>query len=257
MSTRGYFVLAAFSCVLCSSTAFAIKGTYLDDRQFPANVCRIGFFPQGSTSNPQEVCSGTVISKNRVLTAGHCDVNIEQSPDVYVACGPAGQLSNWSSAEQVKGHAHSPFYSPETKLHDAAVFEIGGSFEHMTPVPLVQSLQQQADLTVDLTKCRVFGFGKDNFDRLGTSHGVQFQPQNPADAPPESIVTGPNRAAPGDSGGPVLCPSGNTWVQVAVTISIPADSHDMVSNHELLGEQLDWLKSLATLPSLPRITRGE
>jgi V8-like Glu-specific endopeptidase len=254
-SNLSRFALAASAGLCLSSNAFAIKGNYLNDREFPENVCRIGFFPQGENTHPQEICSGTVIAKNRVLTAGHCDVNIEHNPDVYVACGPATLISAWSTANKVKGHSRSPHYTPAGKMHDAAVFEVEGQFEHATPVQLETSLQQQADLTADLTKCRVFGFGKDNLDRLGVSHGIEFEPQSTSEAPPEAIVTGPNRAAPGDSGGPVLCPSGSSWIQVAVTISIPADSHDEVSNHELLEGQLDWLRDVEAMASLPRIGR--
>jgi hypothetical protein len=56
----------------------------------------------------------------------------------------------------------------------------------------------------------------------------------------------------------VLCPldvnGTRLWLQVAVTISIPADDDQEVSFHELLENHLDWLKGVERMPSLPRIT---
>lgn len=250
---------AAAQALALAPDAHAIKGAYLLERDFPVNVCKISFFGRGSSHEPNQTCTGTLIAKNRVVTAAHCDLNLRESPDAFVKCGRDGGITTFNFGMMVKGHIRAPWHTPEGKLHDLAVFELDSVID-LPIVPLVESLQQSQDIQQNLANCRIFGFGKDNYYRTGISHGAQFQPRPElAGSHPFSIVTGPNRATPGDSGGPVLCPvtaNGVTqWIQLAVTVSIPANQRIEISFHELLENHLEWLRGVARTSQLPGIDR--
>ena len=255
---RKFLISAAFAALRgASAWAMPILGEYVpEDSHMPPAACAIIFY-RGSYYDPtldnwDERCSGTIISKRQVLTAGHCAEYLKKNNDLGVNVLCPSDSSFWGREAKVK--AVHPDYvqidSAPVANHDIAVLEVSQDFK-IPPIALAQSKEEIDELLKSPEECVMFGFGKDNTGDYGNFHGAKLQmlPYNPALNRlfgPQVFYSGgngTNRATHGDSGGPVLCKKADgAWIQVAVHIQEKPEWN--ISIHERIDNNSDWLQGL-------------
>jgi len=260
-----YLILVSAALHGAAAGALPILGEYVPEGpDTPAGVCKIVFY-HGSYYDPiqqnwDKLCSGTIISKRRLLTAAHC-VNYlahHEALSAKIICSP-GSFA-WGQDVTVITK-HPDYVEKDTEPipnHDVAILEVGKDFD-FPPITLAQSKDAVDEALKTPEQCVLYGYGKDNDGKEGNLHGAQLQilPYNPAlfrRYGPHvffSGFNGRNRAEVGDSGGPVLCKNADgAWIEIAVHVQ--ADERWNISLHERVDNNLDWIRLIQNLPRLPR-----
>lgn len=246
--------VTAAAALLLTSQALALQGTYLPDSEFLGSVCKISFFRDRGMSKTSlaSTCSATIISPNRVLTAAHCEVNLDGTPNAKVACGAMASSPFYNGGHEVSGRIRTPWYDKKFGMHDLAVLEVDGTFDP-DPIRTVTNGTEDDLLLSHPGACRIYGYGKDKSGTVGRGHVVQFTSFDDPQKPPYSIASSPNRADSGDSGGPVLCPaSTGEWVIVAVTKS-KTKAEDRSYHEQLTEPHMAWLRDVLKKKTLPAV----
>jgi hypothetical protein len=272
---------AQFSVLLVSTlsatSSFAVvatKAQYLNPKTAPLSVCYIKIWSQGSddtmTGQPTSACTGTMIETNRVLTAAHCIDSLKTAARSSVVCG------NNDKEFSVQGYAVNPDYFSNKfgeNRHDVALLDISGSDKqgkgYIAPMALATTEAEVTEALQNPSQCELWGYGRgdDSADdnSWGTLRGAVITYFSPSEMEsvldttpnPQEIDLSPVHAAPGDSGGPIICKKADgTLIQIATTMDkeVHLDGPEkgfIYSAHEALSYNVDWIQSEMTLPKLP------
>ena len=220
------------------------------------------------------VCSGTVVSPQLVLTAGHCAVDeatgvADQAAGYAVVTGTLDWTSPGRQVSSVSRTIINPVYNPGTGDGDAALLVL--STPTTAPavalagdpgdVPLLQpgTAAQIAGwgLTLAGTIPDQLQWGVSAVQSLGYCAteaglgGLAFDPSREMcaiDAPTYADGT-----CNGDSGGPLLAQrAGGTWIEIGITNSGAADCSTGVPNFFARADSLsEWVASVIQGPAPP------
>jgi secreted trypsin-like serine protease len=200
-----------------------------------------------SAGNPQFACSGTVVSTNLVLTAGHCaqdeTTGLPDNPSQYEVVTGSLDWTN-TSVRQVSGVSRvivNPGYDPTTKFDDAALLELSTP----TTAPAIPLAMDPGDyyLTGPGTLAVAAGFGATYTQPLSAQLlEAQEVVQSAADCAQQASALGANfdtryelcaidapsdseGTCPGDSGGPLVAQRADgNWVEIGLTSQGPTDA---------------------------------
>jgi hypothetical protein len=272
--------LSVFAIIGSSGTAKAVVADqYLSVKTAPAAVCYVEMWndtAHGLNASPSSACTGTLIRNNRVLTAGHCVPGLKAAVRSEVSCNNGSQIFGIKGFEAHPQYAlnSSEFISAEDDLHDVALIDLEnpekpGSKKFITPMPLATDEQITAALE-NPSQCQLWGYGQDDYSESGKTWGIlrgatidylndptTLANLGAGQVTDREIYIGTSvYAAPGDSGGPIVCPSSTGgMIQIATTMSIHtttagADKGDHDSAHEKISFNLDWINEAADSPRL-------
>ena len=216
---------------------FALEGSPSGDF-FPDAICKIEYVM--NVSPAEEICTGTLVEKNKILTAGHCEIEAQQFAN----------KNNWkivnriASCEQGKVTASitktsTPKYLDLGTDNDRAILTLSNKLD-IKPVRISFDEKEVLSLLSNPSTCSLFGYGYKD-DVLGKPSSVILKLSDDINSPvdvSDSIIwmDHSTSAEPGDSGGPLLCksPQGE-WVQVGISVT-------PFSQEQLLLHNVDWLK---------------
>ncbi len=98
----------------------------------------------GSTAFQQQICGGTLIDRDSVLTAAHCVFRELPSP-LRVTVGRTVLNSDQGQKRAVSHIFIHPNYKPRTLAYDAAVLELGSPVSGIAPIKLATSRQNHLE----------------------------------------------------------------------------------------------------------------
>jgi trypsin len=206
-----------------------IGGTQADPGEYPFQVALL-FHGVGDRWASQ-FCGGTLISPDTVLTAGHCVVGA-RAGDIDILAGtnrllPGGGIR--VPSRQIRLH---PGYDDFTLANDIAIIQLGVNLPYDTVTPAVPG---DESLFPPETMATTIGWGDQdiriNFqDYPFFLREVEVPVVSDADclaAYPEGLfedqqicagdlVDGGEDSCYGDSGGPLMVPDGEDWLQIGI-----------------------------------------
>lgn len=190
---------------LFSFNSYALKSVnLLEPDELPKQICKVDF---GSYT----FCAATIISKNQILTASHCNSHLSKRGTISCLNGQKFRFTsnNMTFFDPNNIPAGLSEIKPlEASKHDLAVVKINEEFNiEGIPVFGVNSPADERHILESnyYSKCQLLGVGLNPFGTLGLAHGIKaprYQGMS-LHNPIEFIdVTG---VAPHDSGGPLVC----------------------------------------------------
>ena len=221
--------LTVFVAFFISLKTLAIVGEYMPESELPEQSCKILYFNDDKTK-VKSLCSGTIVSEKKIMTAAHCEEGKSKSPTMISCRG--GEVQRI-----VTNRNSHPAYKSAGQGNDISILEVGEPF-NIPPMKVAKSDEEIDELLKDARKCAIFGYGLDNNNNPGKLRGTKAQFLG-AKVGKNMIALGTNRyALPGDSGGGLNCKnSDGDYVRVA-TISRATPGITMA---ESLKAHLDWV----------------
>lgn len=283
-------VLVAVGIGLCAATAQAkpqgqsrVRPAIVGGQTAPVGsfgmMAFVVYLDQDGT--PEFACSGTVISPNVVLTAGHCGEDLGSGvPYAVGGYRVVTSALDWtSSTRQVSGVSRvviAPDFDPSTLDGDAALLVL--STPTSAPAIALASYPADAQLLSPGTAADIAGWGETESEPLATAlqwgtDVIQRSTYCSAQASLQMATFDASRQlctinAPsysdgtceGDSGGPLLAQRSNgTWVEVGVTSSGPSNCNTRQPDFFTRADAISawaaaWVRASAPSPSPPALS---
>jgi secreted trypsin-like serine protease len=207
-----------------------IGGTRADPGEYPFQVALLFSDVQDRWS--AQFCGGTLISPDTVLTAGHCVVGA-RARDIDVLAGTNRLLPGGGQRVHARAIRLHPGYDDATIENDIAIIQLGVNLPYETITPAVAG---QEGLYPPGTMATTIGWG-DRDIRLDHQYyplylrevevPIVSDDDCSAAYPGElfvdqmvcagDMVDGGEDSCYGDSGGPLMVPDGDDWLQVGIT----------------------------------------
>jgi secreted trypsin-like serine protease len=213
-------------------------------------------------------CSGTLAHREHVVTAGHCQVAIEQAEDagydVVFAVGRTVWLDDGIDAwTRVAGHERHPDYADDgALLHDIAVLELEDPIDEIEPLPLSALSPEASTWTFDALQYVGWGVTSDGGLDLGVKREAQIPYLGADDMYLYAYDPAGVNLCSGDSGGAALIPTDDGgWALAGVNAFVfsPGSSTPAceggASGATRVDAHLDWLRAAA--PALQSADRDE
>ncbi|MCB9072623.1 MAG: trypsin-like serine protease [Bdellovibrionaceae bacterium] len=227
--------------------------SYLPQKELPPQVCSIRYYSESDEAY-MHVCTGTIISKQTVLTAAHCIVPTPRP--VQVVCPDGSTFSSNTYKNEIHDlYDDSSEAAKETSAsHDIALVFLDKPAQ-LAPIAIAKSASEVEDAILkSANQCIMVGYGDAAENLTGKQHGVTYQ------YPPQKFTTketfeeklkagkvlsDPQRfVREGDSGGPILCRDGaGAWRVVGVhsymlPIAVEAASASVGVNAQWIAEKI-------------------
>ncbi len=237
------------------SSALASTGdrVQVSNKDFPY-ICKI-LIMRADVARVSSICTGTLISPNRVLTARHCKPKSPDQPVVVDCNGKLSPMLDWSN-----------YSTNEAASDDIALISL--AFPIQSDLMYLAKSRRHADELLRRDECYIMGFGKKEIMEAPAPaefNGVRLQQASfeilnldPSFlrmfgevTSKQFVVSGSHSIAlKGDSGGPVLCRGAGGLYQVAVTSFGSRESYLDIrvwapdfSAHPHIAPVLPWLRS--------------
>lgn len=219
-----FFVFVLGSTFLSPKT-YAVVSDMLYEEELPIFSCAVIFTKEDKVTS---LCSGDVISENRLLTAARC---VEEELPAFILC-PDKQ------GYKVIDTQIAPNYL-QNDHSDHALLQIDSSFTSIEPVQLPENHTQIDEL---LTKgsCRIFSYGLNAEGTEGNLLGINVE-FNGADFGPGTVGLGSSSdLRPGDNGSGLICRIKDT--DPYIRIGTVSKTETGFAKADLLStESLEWL----------------
>ena len=184
-------------------------------------------------------CTGTLIAKRMVMTAGHCLEDPTMLPSIYFGSDPTVAGSGQVIAS-VATIVH-PLYDPDGLLNDLALIVLGEDAP-ATPEPLWTQSLTDAQIGATL---RLVGFGS----TLGGIPGAKYEGTTIIDSYSDTKIAfhaHPSQTCNGDSGGPAFLMLDGVEQLEGVTSSGDPRVHDIGARHPCRSLRDDLHRALST-----------
>ena len=209
-----------------------IGGRRADPGEYPFQVAILFSDVQDRWS--AQFCGGTLISPDTVLTAGHCIVGA-RAGDIDVLAGTNRLLPGGGRRVHARALRLHPGYSDFTLANDIGIIQLGENLPYATITP---AMAGQESLYPAGTEATTIGWG-DRDIRLDHEYYPRYLREvevpivsdedcgeaYPGELFPDQMVCagdmvdGGEDSCFGDSGGPLMIPDGDDWLQVGVVSS--------------------------------------
>ena len=224
------------------SLAFAVMGELNSTQFVPPQVCLITL--KKLTIGDQFHCTGTLVQKDWVKTAGHCLV---KSKVQSVHCGQ--ESFNPIRELQYENYDHQTL--EEEFYHrgmDQALIQLNTSSKEL-PIKMLTSKREFNALKKSNPFCMLAGFGlqKEFMTRTGVLGASELDISKLSFFKGILFYKGRylNELMPGDSGGGLLCHDGKSWIDLG---SASAHTWEHESVYAPNWPKLSWMKKYLTLP---------
>ena len=154
--------LVVFCCLIFFCLpVFAINSRFsYNPSDNPPSSCVVFYFKGDSQ---QRLCSGDIVSKNKLLTAGYCALKADE--DAVVRCSDQDQRELL-----VKGQLVHPLYTEGVSPFDQALLQVESDFFTFEPALLPKNDSEIYSLMEG--ECAAFGYGLDSFKNSGSFLGT-------------------------------------------------------------------------------------
>uniref|UniRef100_A0A336MUY7 CSON006571 protein n=1 Tax=Culicoides sonorensis TaxID=179676 RepID=A0A336MUY7_CULSO len=202
-----------------------INGDAAYDKTFPYQVYFIAYGP-----NKTELCGGSIISEEFILTAAHCTAEA-----YYVSVGVGSSNTKKMTYHNSSYIINHPLFDPTTMQNDIALIKLCKPLKFNENIKAVQLLdaKYKCDETYLNKECIVSGFGLTDDKSISLSNQLQYTSVTPISniecmkyfswlATPLVLCTMGNKRETGpcmgDSGGPLVIydPKDNIPIQIGI-----------------------------------------
>lgn len=199
-------LIALFLTTLPSLASLGLK---IDPTSIPNGICKITL--KNSRTNEQFHCTGSVIGRQIIKTAGHC---LHRSTVEKVQCLGADSITI-ESVQTYPSYDHRLLQrEEENRYQDQALINVKEDLAAISFIPLMSSTS--IDLN-EFTQCLMAGFGRQesSMTKTGFLNGALIPNINSRIFLDDGVIRIAGaylvELLPGDSGGPLLCYKKGQW----------------------------------------------